>query len=347
MTMTPIPEEITYFQRPPEKTTISTEGYRYRRGEEEEVTVRFSYVGDTRNSGTQKTGQAFINNVEGSTVATKPNEPIQYVRLINVSGGYSRKHMWHVLIDDTYFVEMTDSTLMDAVQHSRAQDGKLYGPFIWARVSSGLRLIRIGGRIYNDLVQQTERIKTKAIRRNDLVVGNRYQAENGSFCVFLGDVDYEEYEDTAPRPAYNPFSYGRPPPPKPEGQYKVTEYKRRQLWLDCDGYKDRSYRNVFSEWEDSKENSTTFSALTYVFSTHTSRRIIKDLGQARNIPENPIDVFHDIMMSKFKTHNNPQETVDYSSYGHDDRSLRATGEPERRIPGMEYLYEHITERVTK
>ena len=345
MSTTPIPEEITYFQLPPEETVVSTEGYNYVYEKAEKVTVRRSYVGDTRNSGTKQTGQNFIGATEGSTVATKPNEPIQYVQLINSSGGYRRNHAWHVLIDETYFVEMTDGTLMEAVQHGRAQDGKLYGPFIWARVSSGLRLIRVGSKIYKDLIAQTERIKSKAIRRTELVVGNIYQAENGSFGIFLGDVDYEEFENTAPQPTYD--YYTRASQPKPAGRYKIKEFKRRQLWLSCNDYKNGGYKNELAKWEEAKENGTNAAFSHYAFQTYTSRRIIKDLGPSRSIPENPIEVYHEITMSGFQQKSDPQTSVDYARWSYAHFSARASGEPERRIPGLEYLYEHITERVTK
>lgn len=347
MSKTPIPEEITYFQKPVTKTTISSEGYSYKRLKEEEVEIRESYVGDTRNSTTQQTGAAFISGYEGSTVATKPNEPVQYVRLINVGGGRHYRHTWHVLIDETYFVEMTDSTLMDAVRNSKAVDGKLYGPFIWARVSSGLRLVRVGSLIYRDLVEQTERIQSKAIRRTKLVVGNVYQDESGSFAIFLGDVDYEEFEDTAPQPAYNPYRYGQPQPPKPAGQYQITEYKRRQLWLNCDDYKDRSYKNELAKFEESKETGTAFGGSHYAFQIHTSRRIVKDLGPARSIPENPLEVYHEIALLGFHQKNDPQQNVDYARYSYKYFSLRAAGTPELRVPDLEYLYDHITQRITK
>jgi len=347
MTTTPIPEEVVYFQCVPNEVTIENDGYKFTNAKEEKVTVRRCYVADSRNSSAMATGKSFIGNVEGTTVATKPNEEIAYVQLINTTGGYTRKHIWHVLIDDTYCVEMFDSTLLDAVRNSRAADGKLYGPFIWARTTGGLRLIRVGSRIYNDLVAHTARIKTRAVRRANLIPGNIYEAENGHLFVFIGNVDYETISDKSPHPESRyDHRTGRytQSSPRAKAQYVVVEHRNSQVWMCCDDYKSYKYKSPYMMWEASQNSGTPYTNSHYGFELVTVKRVVRDLGKARNLPDDLLGTYHAIMMDDLRQGSDPRDVVDKNIWSYIRYSTRAAGSPEVQIPGLEHLYENIVER---
>jgi len=98
------------------------------------------------------------NGQNTSTTIEVENKPISNVRVI--SSGY-RDQSYKALIDK-YYIDLTDDVLMDTMlQTGVAPGGVLQGEFIWAKIGSQMKLIRIGSELYN-LVMKFEETKEKA-----------------------------------------------------------------------------------------------------------------------------------------------------------------------------------------
>ena len=67
--------------------------------------------------------------------------------------------------------------------------GILQGEFVWAKVGSEMKLVRIGSVLHSSLIEATKDSKMKKIGQRDLQVGHIYSGKDGRQWIFLGYID--------------------------------------------------------------------------------------------------------------------------------------------------------------
>ena len=210
-------------------------------------TVRPIYISDAKNKKTQETGKTWA----GTSIKTeRKNDPFQ-LHILNLEhrskGGRAYKC---VDLHNNYF-DMREDVLMDTIRHCTITNGVPEAEFVWGKVKSEMKVVRVGSDLYNALIGANVMDATKVVNIKDIKVGDKMQAKNGEVAVFLGFVNAQEakvvYEKVAA--GYPVGSYMK------DGEWQrvesIDDVKGVQLWFEVPDYeKGRTVAQIFSKKSD-------------------------------------------------------------------------------------------------
>lgn len=116
------------------------------------------------------------------------NKPITNIKILSLEcRGEGRAYK---IVIDKYYVDLREDVLMDTIlQTGIAPGGVLQGEYIWAKVGSQMKLILIGSKLYNSIVEFSSKNNIKPIVKNDLEIGGVYQDKRKNKAVFIGYVN--------------------------------------------------------------------------------------------------------------------------------------------------------------
>lgn len=99
---------------------------------------------------------------------------------------------------DLYF-DLWQDILVDLLRTEGVDpNGFIRGSYVWGRINSEVRLIRVGSELYEALIESGERVILASIPKAKLVPGRVYENKQGNVAVFLGLVDTKELGLTWP-----------------------------------------------------------------------------------------------------------------------------------------------------
>lgn len=209
------------------------------------VEVYPAFVTDATNEKSIKTG---INWAEGSSwqenksEAVKfecPNDPIWSVRILSLEkrGKGGRAYKVVICLEASiklFYVDLREDTLLDVIQEVGIhKSGYLKGNFIWARVNSEMKLIRVGSNLYKEMITATK-LKNIKISKSKLEIGGVYSNKHtskvycGNFTTLICDVTEKVISD--PQIKYREIRVV-------EKTFKILE--NYQLWVDFTYYEDK------------------------------------------------------------------------------------------------------------
>lgn len=139
------------------------------------------------------------------------NAPISSVEVLTLEkrreGGRAYKVRLRGVVDDTYYVDLREDVLLDALLAGGAKKGGLLsGPFVWGRYETQLRLVRIGSTLYEAMTAASKRKATPDLSPADYVVGGVYLTRKLEGVVYLGRCDLDDIVEV--KPASNGFGRG-------------------------------------------------------------------------------------------------------------------------------------------
>ncbi len=229
-----IPEGITYVFRAPREVAIGWDDI-----EETGTMARVdpAFPTETGNAKTLATAQQWASGygreAEAPTCAVA-NSPIAKITIVNLElrdeGGRAYKAALPPIEGRTPYVDLREDVFLDAMlTNGVAPGGVLDGPFIWARVGSQMKLVRVGSVLHRHVVEADERGRRKAVAATDLVRGGVYANKKGDLFVYLGQCDTDELVYEKARADY----YGRR-----EDKFTVTHKAHRnvQAWFELLSY---------------------------------------------------------------------------------------------------------------
>lgn len=224
-----IPQKLTLFARPEEAVT-----WRWADVEGGEMSheVRPVYISDSANKKTCETGLAWANQPGGYWEAGKdtpygkyvrikpapevfadiPNVEISNLRIITLEirdkGGRAYKCMADIgPVKNAYF-DMREDVLLDCMfQQGIVPGGICIGPFIFARVDTQMKPIRVDSLLFEKMVEATAFNKLKALSVKDYKIGDVFEDKGGNQFIFIGTGftrTVEIFKSYAYFPYYNP-----------------------------------------------------------------------------------------------------------------------------------------------
>ena len=114
--------------------------------------VRPTFVVEAENPKTRATAVAWAERrywsqpVSKAELIERPNVVIPSVELITLDRRSQGGRAWKVLVDDTFYVDLREDTLLDVLLYGQDNgQGIIQGPFIWLSMGNGLKLMRYGG----------------------------------------------------------------------------------------------------------------------------------------------------------------------------------------------------------
>lgn len=196
-----IPERIKYVQRPPREVSdywehdwLTPEELR-RKG----VMVSEAFPIDATNKKTLETAMRWAKgrynyDPKAKEIEPKitevPNDPIPTVEVVSLDIRSEGGRAWKVLIHGTYYVDLREDVLLDSLRNGEGVvRGELTGPFVWCLVGSHMKLVRVGSKLHDAVIEAGERRDSKNVTGAALKAGDIYENRKGEKFVFLGLVD--------------------------------------------------------------------------------------------------------------------------------------------------------------
>lgn len=202
-----IPEKLSLYSRAPSDVRWSWDDVE---GGERTEKVRSVFITDTANKKTQETAKVWqetnmlgydyddvsktytrkkVDRSEFITAHDIPNVPIHNIRIVTLEirgqGGRAYKCVADIgPIKDAYF-DMREDVLLDCMfQQGISPGGILQGPFIFARVDTDMKPIRVGSLLHDKMIESTEYNQKSTIKSFE--IGNVYEDKAGNKFAYIG-----------------------------------------------------------------------------------------------------------------------------------------------------------------
>jgi hypothetical protein len=252
-----IPTHVTFISRAPE--TIVNE---WEDGTEiNSFEARATYV--ATNEKTKESGmswaQGYASTKRGITVTESENKPFSSLRVISHEKRNEGGGAFKAIADGKWYVDLRTDTLLDLLVNQSIKGGEVQGAeFVWARIGSQAKVVRVGSSLHAKMIEATETNDAKPPKANDLKVGDVYEAKNGDKGVFLGWVSTIEMTH------YGTTSYDAPyiDPWSKQPQHEVTLKRapKVQCWYRVNKWEEETVEKAIKDWAayrvDFKRNST-------------------------------------------------------------------------------------------
>lgn len=159
-----------------------------------DIEVIPAYVSDATNKKTIETGESWASgryyhkekNIHQNVFL--PNTPFVGPRILDLVIRSEGGRAYKLLLPMGYYVDFREAELMDAIENVGIRaGGYLNGEWIFARVASQMKPIRVGSKIHSEMIKSTEIGKSKSIK--ELEIGHCYKQKNEEQKVFLGRVN--------------------------------------------------------------------------------------------------------------------------------------------------------------
>lgn len=167
------------------------------------------------------------------------NSPVSKIRISSLEKRGRGGRAYKVIItlpnkSELFYVDLREDVLMDTIlEKGIDKKGILKGEFIWARVDTDMKLIRVGSKLHEEMIQST-RLNSVKISKSKLEIGGVYSNKRHT-KVYLGEfatVNCVQKEiKTLKQPnLYNPYyhkydiSY----------EYSFEIVKKIQFWCSND-----------------------------------------------------------------------------------------------------------------
>lgn len=207
-----IPDKITYVVRRPRAVTRGWHGL-----DDlwlaDPVTATPAFPVDPASKTSMETAEHWVRGWKDGVAVTKverDNAPIASVQVLTIEVRDEGGRAYKVRLDgvgdgkgeNTLYVDMREDVVLDAMLvNGVKKGGTLPGPFVWGRLHSQLRLVRVGSTLHAAIVAAGARMAEKVVRAKDHEVGGVYLNRRLEARVYLGrcDTDYLEHEQVQGR----------------------------------------------------------------------------------------------------------------------------------------------------
>jgi hypothetical protein len=232
------------------------------------------------------------------------NKPIKDVKIFSISRRYSSGLQYKILIRG-YLLDLKEDVLLDALIKEGATNGILNGEYIWAKIGTNTKLVRIGSELYNMIINFENKKNMKPIPKKQLQVGGLYQNKKGEISIYLGPVNTIKL-----------FSNNK--------KFKFNQKLIKNHMLFCSAYSHDNSKKIKKEFLSSPEN--------YRFLIKKDHSLIEKVDYI-DLPADIVDKVRKIFIKKMKHH-----IVEYNN----KMMLPGTSYPMMNSNYLEYLYYNIS-----
>jgi hypothetical protein len=264
---------------------------------------------------------------------SRKNDPIKGIKIISLEKRSEGGRAYKVVTPDNFYFDLREDVLMDTMLNAGiSKDGVLNGTYIWARVRSEMKLVRVGSALHDALLVSTADRTLKKLSYGNLEVGHIYKGKGADQFIFLGYVDCSECKYEPKR------GYGVSGPPT----ISRTEIRNGLLLWNY-------YEHLFKNGIGS-DFTNTYSA-----KIKTTHSFVKDCGTVK-VPDNVIDIISKEAYKSFIKEINERCTSAYTGYYKLSNfayqasriTVRKAGEPERKFSDIFLLDKFpLTDTITK
>lgn len=177
-----IPKNITFYcQKQQHKITIN-----YTNTVLEDIFSSFPVDTDKHTDTARKWALGYNSNSLDQPISYQyENSPVKNVRITGVDHRHNT-FVYKAVVYDKFYIDLAPDEVLDIMQNSNITNGIIGCDMIFAKVRSTVKLIRVGGPIYNDFV---EKETTEPVKLKDLKPGNYYKSTRG-LITYISDLPY-------------------------------------------------------------------------------------------------------------------------------------------------------------
>ena len=176
-----IPKNITFYcQKQQHKITVSHSTVL------EDIFSSFPVDTDKHTDTARKWALGYNSNSLDQPITYQyENTPVKNVRITGVDHRHNT-FVYKAVVHDKFYIDLAPDEVLDIMQNSNITNGIIGCDMIFAKVHSTVKLIRVGGPIYNDFV---EKETTEPVKLKDLKPGNYYKSTRG-LITYISDLPY-------------------------------------------------------------------------------------------------------------------------------------------------------------
>jgi len=208
----------------------------------------------------------------------QPNLPMKDLRVVQLDIRGNGGRAYKVVTKENYYFDVREDVLLDTmIKVGIRPGGILNGEFIWARVSSSMKIVRIGSALHNKLIQSTEKSKMKKVNARNLVPGTIYSNKREEKHFYLGRVNAVSFNY---HQNYQSSRYGYSGTPSvPKYFIYKRELKNAHVWVSCSSYDKTPLADIFNK------NKKTY----YYVTVSSSHSFIEEHGTFTSDPKKELE----------------------------------------------------------
>lgn len=213
------------------------------------------------------------------------NKPIKNVRLLSLEERGQGGRAYKAVIDN-FYVDFREDVLMDTLLKAGVKEGGvLQGEYIWAKMGSQMKLVRIGSELHRLIVEFDSKKDIKPVGKGDLEIGGVYQDRKKNKVIFVGYVNTIVFKSTATGDRWTRQRFND----KPTFDFKKTAKKKSMLFFEI--------------WSHEKLDDAVKSMVkkdnVYNFKIKSSHTYIEKVDQVK-IPDNIIETLRNKARDEMK-----------------------------------------------
>jgi hypothetical protein len=206
-----IPKKLKFYCRPETKIRFRWSDVEFEDPSAADVSAIPVFITDAENLKTQKTAvdwagraQWHWDPVTGKrvdvskpyTVVEADNLPVKSVRIIGLDIRGNGGRAYQALVDEKYLVDMREDVMLDTmINVGMGLNANLPGEYIFAQIGAEMKLIRVGSKLHELMIETTSFGEKKAITK---LIPGRVYASKSKKVLYLGEVWYtsisQEYD---------------------------------------------------------------------------------------------------------------------------------------------------------
>lgn len=191
-----IPKKITYVYKKPISCDIGCKwDIIQSNNKQKAIKLHPAFPVDSENKKSMDTAIKWAKSYSNDSYQIKEidNDQITNVKIICLEIRGEGGRAYKIQIDDLLF-DLREDVLVDAmIQVGIQPGGILNGKYVWAKVGSQTKLIRVDSELHKLILNYEKNSKTKVISKNDLEIGGVYQDKKKNNYIFLGFVNTTEF----------------------------------------------------------------------------------------------------------------------------------------------------------
>lgn len=226
------------------------------------------------------------------------NKPFTGVKILGLEHRGNGGRAYKVITPGDYYFDLREEVLLDTlINEGVAKGGELQGSFVWGKVGSQMKLVRVDSKLYNELSDAGDRRSMKKVGAKELKVGRVYESKAGKKAIFLGWVSTIKIIGSQ---ICNNANYHYSAQYSYSYSFNTKEMNKCMLWFNLYGYGNKKPDVEFDEWLNKKEN-------TFNCEIRTSHTMVREVGEVV-IPGNIFEII------KNTTINYMFDYIDRNSY---------------------------------
>lgn len=195
-----IPEKVVYLDQVPKQIDWEWDDFKRETVKVGEMVVPL-FVADPLKPKTVETGVSWASRDWYRSDKEKKHTPTQLevenkpfkIKIISLEkrseGGRAYKVMFG---ENNYYVDLREDVLLDSILECKIEKGVPDCEFVWGKVGSQMKLVRVGSELYQELVKATEDGKKSKIGKSGMEIGGIYRNKKDDYMVYFG---YDLYKD--------------------------------------------------------------------------------------------------------------------------------------------------------